>query len=222
MGLEQCFQVGAVRLLVLRARQQGVERLCTMPAITRRRASAIAYRIAQPLRRTPCGARTLHRRLPHRGRFLRHGAQSLRPPAAARARPAGGPRPEPGNVLETHGFDRVQHEQIQTDLRSGRIGLAQNRLPVTSHIEDAVPDELDPRHRTLGMQALAEGRVAVVTLAGGVGSRWTKGRARSRRSTRSASWAAGTATSSRRTWPRACASAASAARCCRTSSRPAT
>ena len=31
------------------------------------------------------------------------------------------------------------------------------------------------RHRDLGMQALAEGRVAVVTLAGGVGSRWTKG-----------------------------------------------
>ena len=28
---------------------------------------------------------------------------------------------------------------------------------------------------TLGMEALAEGRVAVVTLAGGVGSRWTKG-----------------------------------------------
>jgi hypothetical protein len=78
-------------------------------------------------------------------------------------------------LLETHGFDRVQHEQIQTDLRSGRIGLAQNRLPVTSRIEDAVPDELDPRHRALGMQALAEGRVAVVTLAGGVGSRWTKG-----------------------------------------------
>ena len=78
-------------------------------------------------------------------------------------------------LLETHGFDRVQHEQIQTDLRSGRIGLAQNRLPVTSRIEDAVPDELDPSHRALGMQALADGRVAVVTLAGGVGSRWTKG-----------------------------------------------
>ncbi len=78
-------------------------------------------------------------------------------------------------LLETHGFDRVQHEQIQTDLHSGRIGLAQNRLPVTSRIEDAAPDELDPSHRALGMQALAEGRVAVVTLAGGVGSRWTKG-----------------------------------------------
>ena len=78
-------------------------------------------------------------------------------------------------LLETHGFDRVQHQQIQIDLHSGRIGLAQNRLPVASRIEDASPDELDARHRELGMQALADGRVAVVTLAGGVGSRWTKG-----------------------------------------------
>src|SRR5664279_5732735 len=78
-------------------------------------------------------------------------------------------------LLETHGFDRVQHERIQTDLRSGRIGLAQNRLPVSSRIEDAAPDPLDAAHRELGMRALAEGRVAVVTLAGGVGSRWTKG-----------------------------------------------
>ncbi len=78
-------------------------------------------------------------------------------------------------LLETHGFDRVQHERIQTDLRSGRIGLAQNRLPVSSHIEDVCPDGLDTRHRELGMRALAEGRVAVISLAGGVGSRWTKG-----------------------------------------------
>ena len=28
-----------------------------------------------------------------------------------------------------NGFDRVQHEQIRADLRAGRIGLAQNRLP---------------------------------------------------------------------------------------------
>jgi UTP--glucose-1-phosphate uridylyltransferase len=69
----------------------------------------------------------------------------------------------------------VQHEQIQADLRAGRIGLAQNRLPVASRIEDATPDALDARHRDTGWQALAEGRVAVVSLAGGVGSRWTKG-----------------------------------------------
>uniref|UniRef100_Q01S98 UTP--glucose-1-phosphate uridylyltransferase-like protein n=1 Tax=Solibacter usitatus (strain Ellin6076) TaxID=234267 RepID=Q01S98_SOLUE len=79
------------------------------------------------------------------------------------------------SLLEDYGFDRVQHEQIQAELRAGRIGLAQNRLPVTSRIDDAEPDALDARHRELGMQALAEGRAAVVSLAGGVGSRWTKG-----------------------------------------------
>jgi hypothetical protein len=34
----------------------------------------------------------------------------------------------------------VQHEQIRADLRSGRIGLAQNRLPVRSKIEDVTPE----------------------------------------------------------------------------------
>jgi len=79
------------------------------------------------------------------------------------------------SLLAAYGFDSIQHEQIQADLRAGRIGLAQNRLAVTSLIEDAEPDKLDPRHRDTGMQALADGRVAVVSLAGGIGSRWTKG-----------------------------------------------
>ncbi len=79
------------------------------------------------------------------------------------------------SLLKTYGFDRAQHEQIQEDVRTGRIGLAQNRLPVTSRIEDAAPDVLDIRYRDAGIEALAEGRVAVVSLAGGVGSRWTKG-----------------------------------------------
>ena len=39
-------------------------------------------------------------------------------------------------LLEQHGFDRVQHEQIRTDLKEGRIGLAQNRLPASAVIED--------------------------------------------------------------------------------------
>ncbi|MCX6048074.1 MAG: UTP--glucose-1-phosphate uridylyltransferase, partial [Chloroflexi bacterium] len=39
-------------------------------------------------------------------------------------------------LLAAYGFDRIQHEQIRADLRSGRIGLAQNRLPVSSKIED--------------------------------------------------------------------------------------
>ncbi len=45
-------------------------------------------------------------------------------------------------LLEQLGFDRVQHEQIQADLRSGRIGLAQNRLPVTSTISDVAPGDV--------------------------------------------------------------------------------
>ena len=77
----------------------------------------------------------------------------------------------------------MQHEQIQADLRSGRIGLAQNRLPGhqphrgrRARRHDRMPPPgLPARYRESGMQALAEGMVAVVTLAGGAGSRWTKG-----------------------------------------------
>src|SRR5690606_10088761 len=89
-------------------------------------------------------------------------------------------------LLHRYGFDRVQHEQIRADMRSGRIGLAQNRLPVRSQIEDVGPDAVidlsqglnGRRHaalRRLGAGALAAGEVAVVTLAGGAGSRWTQG-----------------------------------------------
>ena len=89
------------------------------------------------------------------------------------------------DLLAKYGFDRRQHEQIRGDMRSGRIGLAQNRLPVSSQIED-VPAECvydfergDRRQqetwRELGMQALAEGAVAIVSMAGGAGSRWTHG-----------------------------------------------
>jgi galactokinase/mevalonate kinase-like predicted kinase len=85
-------------------------------------------------------------------------------------------------LLTEYGFDRILHRQIQADLRSGRIGLAQNRLPVNSRIEDVGPGDvfdatasLEERYRRAGLEALAGGEVAVVTLAGGVGSRWTQG-----------------------------------------------
>lgn len=85
-------------------------------------------------------------------------------------------------LLAANGFDPVQHEKIRADLRSGRIGLAQNRLPVTARIEDAregdVTDArrgLPERLRRLGEEALAEGALAIVTLAGGMGTRWTRG-----------------------------------------------
>jgi hypothetical protein len=85
-------------------------------------------------------------------------------------------------LLEESGFDRVQHEKIRADLKSGRIGLAQNRLPPNTLIEDIAPGEiqdarrgLPERLRGIGLDALRAGEVAVVTLAGGAGSRWTRG-----------------------------------------------
>ncbi len=87
-------------------------------------------------------------------------------------------------LLEEHGFDRVQHEQIRTDLTSGRIGLAQNRLPASAVIENVtesdVADFSNPKEQhaeleKLGQNALRNGEVAVVTLAAGAGSRWTQG-----------------------------------------------
>lgn len=87
-----------------------------------------------------------------------------------------------GKLLESSGFDRVQHEQIRTDMRNGRIGLMQNRLSPTTTIRDVEPGDVIDATRPLpqpyvdlGTQALANGEVAVVSLAAGAGSRWTQG-----------------------------------------------
>ncbi len=85
-------------------------------------------------------------------------------------------------MLAANAFDREQHEQIRDDLRSGRIGLAQNRLPTRSLIEDVASGEivgatagLAEQFEETGAAALRAGEVAVVTLAGGAGSRWSQG-----------------------------------------------
>jgi hypothetical protein len=84
-------------------------------------------------------------------------------------------------LLARYGFDRTAHEQIRDDLRTGRIGLAQNRLHANSVIEDVQPGDLDnaadltKTDFARGMDALKNGEVAVVTLAAGAGSRWTQG-----------------------------------------------
>ena len=81
-------------------------------------------------------------------------------------------------LLAENGFDREAHEQIRADLRGGRIGLAQNRLPATAAIEDVRPDDIataHDRHVARGLAALQAGEAAVVTLAAGAASRWTQG-----------------------------------------------
>ena len=87
-------------------------------------------------------------------------------------------------LLAQNGFDSEQHERIRRDLQRGRIGLARNRLPADTRIEDVdagdVLDTTEPGTigegaRARGEAALAAGECAVVTLAAGSGSRWTQG-----------------------------------------------
>jgi len=85
-------------------------------------------------------------------------------------------------IQRENGFDPIQHEQIREDLRRGRIGLARNRLPADTDIRDVERGDVIDAGRgcpqeavEAGRQALGRGEVAVVSLAAGVGSRWTRG-----------------------------------------------
>jgi hypothetical protein len=92
-------------------------------------------------------------------------------------------------LLEENAFDRTQHEEIRANLKDGRIGLAQNRLPPNADIQDVSSSDVTVFHslelsslsaeqkkwHDLGTEALAAGQAAVVTLAAGAGSRWTQG-----------------------------------------------
>jgi hypothetical protein len=99
--------------------------------------------------------------------------------------PSAGQEEEMGRLetfLHENGFDAEQHERIRSDLKRGLIGLAQNRLPASSVIEDVrdedvldACDGVDAEYQKIGGNLLAKGAVAVVTLAAGVGSRWTQG-----------------------------------------------
>ena len=87
------------------------------------------------------------------------------------------------NLLRQNGFDPIQHERIRSDLQAGRIGLMQNRIPSTASVEDAAESDVadgkklsqNKQLTEAGEQAIRRGEVAVVTLAAGAGSRWTKG-----------------------------------------------
>ena len=150
----------------------------------------------QLLPRAAGRAESFRRGLPYAAGTQRHGADPVRSAVAKRRRTKAPRRAEPSGPWSRfwieNGFDRVQHEQIRADLRSGRIGLAQNRLPANSDIRDVsratcstqptcprfppASTSLEQRRwQRAGLDALAAGAVAVITLAGGVGSRWTQG-----------------------------------------------
>lgn len=83
-------------------------------------------------------------------------------------------------IKKSNGFDFIQHEEIRQEIQKGRIGLSHNRLPVETLIEDIKSGDIG-LHESLtaliqpGEDAIRQSRVAVISLAAGVGSRWTKG-----------------------------------------------
>lgn len=85
-------------------------------------------------------------------------------------------------MLESLGFNSGLHDTIKNALKSGQFGLAQNRLRSGIKITDSEAedfDKIESQQREIiietGKNALQNGELAIVTLAGGVGSRWTKG-----------------------------------------------
>ena len=86
------------------------------------------------------------------------------------------------DLLTELGFDRKEHERIQQNYRDHVIGLKQNRLPLDTDLtnaseEDILRADMEIPQETVarGLDELKNGTVGVVTLAAGVGSRWTQG-----------------------------------------------
>jgi UDP-N-acetylglucosamine pyrophosphorylase len=87
---------------------------------------------------------------------------------------------ETDKIKKENGFDYIQHEQIRQDLIKGRIGLSRNRLATETIIEDISGtdiNELKDVHDSdkTGSEAISTGKIAIICLAAGVGSRWTNG-----------------------------------------------
>ena len=85
-------------------------------------------------------------------------------------------------ILTDCGFDQQQHDSIRSDLQTGRIGLSQNRLPNSVTIKDIQPKDvietrsgIPAKYVDVGRKAIHGGKVGVITLSAGVGSRWTEG-----------------------------------------------
>ncbi len=85
-------------------------------------------------------------------------------------------------LLTSNGFNEELHQKIKSDLKSGNIGLSKNRLKPETTIQDTkAVDRLnfdgEQLHvlKTIGEAAIKNEELAIVSMAGGVGSRWTSG-----------------------------------------------
>lgn len=83
-------------------------------------------------------------------------------------------------IKDKNGFDYIQHENLRKDMIRGRIGLSRNRLPAETLIEDVTAQDVQfwsdiSSFEENGSMAIREGKAGILSLAGGVGSRWTQG-----------------------------------------------
>ena len=122
---------------------------------------------------------TASRRIPRYGGIVQDLFDRLLPSTESGSSEKSSSLPE---LLKDYGFDPLEHERIKAGLQNASLGLAQNRLSPAAKIEDVQPgdvydarDQVGEKYRQLGAQALRDGKVAVVSLAGGAGTRWTRG-----------------------------------------------
>jgi galactokinase/mevalonate kinase-like predicted kinase len=88
-------------------------------------------------------------------------------------------------IKRRYGFDEKSHDYAKTLLKSGEIGLAKNRLQSATDVQDIdyndilhfENEEADGEFYKLGLDSIKKREIAVVTFAGGMGSRWTHGAA---------------------------------------------
>ena len=83
-------------------------------------------------------------------------------------------------IKKENGFDYIQHNEIREEIQKGRIGLSRNRLSAETSIDDVLPGDTVPLESLTsavqtGEVAIRAGKVGIMSLAAGVGSRWTKG-----------------------------------------------
>ena len=86
-------------------------------------------------------------------------------------------------IRNRYGFDERSHEHMKKLLKSGEIGLEKNRLPAATRIRDAGYDDIlhfenekaDDEYYKPGIDSIKKREIAVVTFAGGMGSRWSGG-----------------------------------------------
>jgi galactokinase/mevalonate kinase-like predicted kinase len=89
------------------------------------------------------------------------------------------------DIKNTYGFDARSHAHIRSLLKGGRIGLAENSMPESTRIENVGFEEIQhfenenatAAELEAGITSLRNNEVAVVTFAGGMGSRWSGGAA---------------------------------------------